>query len=289
MKSTPILRLFLIVSLNCLFLFGCKQTEKYTIRMKLGDGDHFEQTMKSDMEISMPMLGKDQNMKMKNEVACTFDVIKSDNKQKKLKMTYTGHKSSMDMGQLNGLTGNTDSILNKQTEILNGKSVEMLLSTDHEIVDVIGGTELFTQENMDEKTKEMMKKMFSKEQIMNLWGMMFSLYPKKPVAIGDHWQAKTTTNMAGLNVTIDITYTLKSVKNGLAEIELIGKIGGKGKMEQLPVDLEMKGSQNGMISIKMENGYLDKANYKMDIETNMDMGGQKIPMQLKGDFIMEGK
>jgi hypothetical protein len=95
--------------------------------------------------------------------------------------------------------------------------------------------------------------------------------------------------MAGLNVTIDITYTLKSVKNGLAEIELIGKIGGKGKMEQLPVDLEMKGSQNGMISIKMENGYLDKANYKMDIETNMDMGGQKIPMQLKGDFIMEGK
>ena len=289
MKSTPILRLFLIVSLNSLFLFGCKQSEKYNIRMKLAEGDHFEQTMKSNMDMSMPMLGKDQKMKINNEVTCAFDVVKSDNKQKKLKMTYTDLKSSMDMGQLNGLTGNTDSILNKQTEILNGKSVELLLSTDHEIVDIIGGTELFTQENMDEKTKEIIKKMFSKEQIMNLWGMMFSMYPKKPVAIGDHWQAKTTTNMAGLNVTIDITYTLKSVKNGLAEITLLGKIGGKGKMEQLPVELEMKGNQTGMMSIKLENGYLDKANYKMDIEASMDMGGQKIPMQLKGDFLMEGK
>lgn len=284
-RTAALLVLFMMaISLN-----ACNNSERYTLKMRLDQGDHFEQDMKTVMEMNTPVMGKAMNMKMDIEVGCAFDVIKKDASGTQLKMSYSRNKTKMDMGALNGLNGATDSLLNRQNSSLNGKSVVLVLSNNNQIKEVIGAENIFSGDSTDEATKKMMQKMFSKDQIANLWGMMFSMYPKKPVRVGDSWKGETQANMGGFDMTINMKYKLTAVTNGLAEIEVDGIIDGKGKMTEMPMEMDMKGSQKGTMTIKLSDGYLQKGKYKMDVTANMEMMGQKIPMTLKGDYSITGK
>jgi len=223
------------------------------------------------------------------DMGSKFDVVSGDSTNKELKMTYTKAHMKMDMG-MKGVSM-PDSALNKVNNNLIGKSVTIKLSPTNEITDVIGAQEaLMSDSTLDPKTKEMMEKMFSKEQFNNLYGLMFSMYPSKPVRVGDTWEAETKANVAGIDMKIKIKYKLASVKDGLANIDVDGVINGKGSMSQTGVNLEMdmKGTQKGTLTIKMSDGYLQSGNYKMDVKADMEMMGQKIPMAIKGDYTITG-
>lgn len=262
--------------------------EAYTIKMRLKPGDTFSQDVKMNMSTSMTMMGQSMNMKMDMDMGSKFDVVSGDSTNKELKMTYTKAHMKMDMG-MKGVSM-PDSALNKVNNNLIGKTVTIKLSPTNEITDVIGVQEALTDSAMDPKTREMMEKMFSKEQFNNLYGLMFSMYPSKPVRVGDTWDAETKTNIAGIDMKIKIKYKLASVKDGLANIDVDGVIDGKGSMSQTGVNLEMdmKGTQKGTLTIKMEDGYLQSGNYKMDVKADMEVMGQKVPMTVKGDYTITG-
>ncbi len=120
---------------------------------------------------------------------------------------------------------------------------------------------------------------------------MFSMYPDKPVKIGESWTAKAKVNVSNMDMLINYKYKLIGVKNGIADIDLDGIIDGKGKMKQgtVEIDVNMKGSQKGMLTIKLDDGYMQSGTYKMDIKAEMEMMGQKIPMTIKSDYTLSNK
>ena len=120
---------------------------------------------------------------------------------------------------------------------------------------------------------------------------MFSMYPDKPVRVGETWTAKTKVNVANIDMKVNIKYTLVGVKNGMADIDVDGIIDGKGQMAQAgnAIDIAMSGNQKGMITIKMDDGYLQNGSYKMNIKADMEMMGQKIPMTMKADYTLSNK
>ena len=264
--------------------------EAYTIKMRLKPGDTFSQDIKMNMSTSMTMMGQSMNMKMDMDMGSKFEVLSGDSTNKELKMTYPKSQIKMDMG-MKGVNM-PDSLLNKTNSELVGKSVIIKLSPTNEITEVNGAWEALTSDSsLDPRAKEVVEKMLSKEQLNSFYGMMFSMYPSKPVRVGDTWDAETKANVAGIDMKIKIKYKLASVKDGLANIDVDGVIDGKGNMSQTGVNLQMdmKGTQKGTLTIKMNDGYLQSGNYKMDVKADMEVMGQKIPMTVKGDYTITGK
>lgn len=273
--------------LSFVLLFNaCKSGKTYELKMRLAEGDHFEQNMQMDMRMHYGVSGQSMNMKMGMDMACFFDVLKSE-ADKKFKMTYTRSKMTMDMGQL-GAAANIDSVMNRISNKIAGKSITIVLSKDNEIKDVLGA-EVFDNEDADPEAREMTKKMFSKDQINQLFGMMFSLYPDKPVAVGDSWSKDNKVNVGEFEMKIKTKFTLASISGNTASITVDGTIDGKGTMKGAQVEMDMKGTQKGTMAIDLTSGYLQKGKYTMLITADMNVAGQKIPMTIDADYNMHGK
>jgi hypothetical protein len=251
--------------------------------MRLNKADTFSQ----DMEMNMMMNTSGIEMNMKMNIGTSFEVIKGDGDEKEIKLTYRNMHIAMDMGQFGKMV--PDSVKNRDYNTLVGKSVVLKLSKDNEITDVTGFDEIMTNAAHDSASREMMKKMFSKDQVKSTFGMIFSMYPKKPVKVGETWSGESKINMANMDMNISNKYKLLSVKNGLAEISIDGTIGGGGEMvKSSGMKMDMSGTQKGTMIIRMDNGYLHNSNYQMDIKAEMQMMGQKIPMTMKADYIIKG-
>jgi len=146
-------------------------------------------------------------------------------------------------------------------------------------------------ENLDEATKLQVKKMFSKEQMNSMLAMMFQMYPDKPVKVGETWEKEIETSLSEVKMKMKGKYTLKSVKDGVAYIDIKGNFSGKGSMNQngMNIDMDMDGDQTGQMSIGLADGYLKDSDYKMDMEAKMNVMGQKVPMTIKAKYLMKGK
>jgi len=287
--------LFFLVAIACsMLLFSCNNGlpgETYTLKMRMNNGDTFHQNVKMDMDMKMNVPGRPVNMKMNVDAGVTFEVTDTTNTNKELKLTYTRMHMGMDMGNKATSAVNIDSIMDETIGKIIGRSVRIELSPTNEITQVKGFDSLMMETGNNENTRQMTEKMFSKEQMNNMFGMLFSMYPAKPVKVGETWTSKSKVNLANMDMEINIKYKLVSVKNGLADIDVDGVIDGKGDMKQngVPVGISMSGTQKGMLTIKMSDGYLENGSYKMDAKADMEMSGQKIPMTIKADYYLSNK
>jgi hypothetical protein len=286
------LLLFLIAAASCALLFSCNSNgltgDTYTIKMRMNKGDTFHQHIKMDMNMKMDAMGQAVNMKTNMDMGVTFEVTDTSSTGKELKLTYTDMHMAMDMGSLQA--GNMDSLMNTNLGKIIGKSLLLELSPSNEITEVKGFDSIMISSS-SEADRKMTEKMFSKEQMTNMFGIMFGMYPGKPVKIGETWTSKSTVNIANIDMQINITYKLAGVKNGLADIDVAGIIDGKGDMKQngMSIGMSMSGQQHGMLTIAMDNGYMQSGSYKMDVKAEMQMGGQKVPMTLTAAYYLTNK
>jgi hypothetical protein len=285
----------LSLMLPILFFSSCNSGgsgEVYTIKMRLNKGDKFVQHIKTNMEMN-------SMMKTSTEATSLFEVIKSDDAEKEIQLTFKKMDQQIDMNALKSMHQKNDSTMNiKQDSILNkmknnfeGKSVFIKLNKDNHVTMVSGMDSMVNNSFIDSAQKQIIQKMFSKDQFNNLLGMMFDMYPKKPVRIGDNWTSETSMNMSGFAMKINNRYTLNSVKNGIGEIAIDGTVNSDGSMNKNTEGLKMNmsGGQKGIYTIKMETSYLQTGSYKMNMKIEMEILGKKMPMTMKGDYIMQAE
>ncbi|MEI9809674.1 MAG: hypothetical protein WDO16_18425 [Bacteroidota bacterium] len=69
-----------------------------------------------------------------------------------------------------------------------------------------------------------------------------------------------------------------------------GKIDGKGNMEQggMKIDMDMRGEQKGKINVGLADGYLKDSQITMDLNADMNIMGQKVPMTMKASYLIKG-
>ena len=282
----------LLVAMAIVSLNSCKSNGKsgdgYVLKMRLAKGDKFGQDYAMDMNMNVTMAGMSKDMKVKMNAGTDFEVLDSTAAGKELKITYTKMDMTMDMGMGNNEL--TDSIMKKTGDRVVGKSVVLTLS-GNKVTDVKGFNEIMIGDSADANTKMTMEKMFSKDNFNSMFGMMFSLYPSKPVKEGESWTAENQIDMNGVAMNVNTKYTLLSVKDGIAEIELDGTINSKGTMTQggTNVEMDMKGTQKGKMEVKVADGYLKSGNYDMDVDAQMGVMGQKVPMKMKANYKLTGK
>ena len=259
----------------------------YMLKMRLNKGDKFSQAMTMDMDMNMTVMGMQKNVKMKMDVGTDFEVLDSNAAGKQLKITYNNMAMHMDMGM--GNNAMMDSLMNKSTGAIVGKSVVVTFA-GNKVTDVKGFEEVMAANTSDSATRQMMTKMFSKDNFNSMFGMMFGLYPNKPVNEGDSWTTVNSMDISGMNMGVNTKYTLLSVKDDIAQLAVDGTVDSKGTMKQgaVNMDMDMKGTQKGKLNVKVSSGYLQAGNYDMDITADMNVMGQKMPMKMKATYTLKG-
>jgi len=286
--------LVLVVSLLSISLFSCKDKPKgpdYTIRMRLAPGDSFHHRIDVTMNSGFSTGGQKMGMNMGMNTDISFYVMGDSANLTPIRMTYNKSKFSM---EVSGLPGGQSQqpYLDKVGNRMEGKSVTMLLNKKYEIVDVVGFADLLPADSADSPTSNAeYKQMFSKEQVNNMMGMMFQAYPDKPVKVGESWEKEIETGIAGLGMKMKSRFKLMDVKDGIAIIDIKSSYKGKGNVQKgtVPLDMDMEGEQNGSMRINLSTGYLVDADYKIAIDAEASLMGQKVPYSISGRTVMKGE
>jgi hypothetical protein len=286
-----------IVFSFCFLFVSCKSKDKggsgpaYTIKMRLANGDKFGQDLDMTMDMGIKMAAMNMDMKMNMNMTMDMEVLGDTGELKKLRFTYTKAKMSMDLKGVPGNGVNSNDLLDKAAARIEGKSINLLLNKNNEIVEVSGFEEMMTDSNEEDPAmREEMKKMFSKDQLNSMMGLMFQMYPDHPVRVGDTWEKESDMNMGPFKMRMKNKFRLKEANNGVAIIQVENSYSGKGKMEQGSVnaDVDMDGKQKGEMGVRMDDGYLKGANYTLDVKAKAKIMGQTVPYDIHGNYLMKG-
>lgn len=87
------------------------------------------------------------------------------------------------------------------------------------------------------------------------------------------------------------TYTLKSVKDNIATVGLVGEVTGSTTMEMqgMQFDLSMNTKTTGEIIVDIKSGLVQKRNTNADISGNIDIMGQSTPITATATLTSEIK
>ena len=287
-KISSVVATLMLVGMISVSCNSNKSSEAYLLKMRLRKGDKFAQDLDMSMKMSMRVMEKDMNMNMGIKGGTAFEVTDTAVGSKELSMTYT--KMDMKM-EVENPDGRKNEIVNNDiNQKLTGKTVRMRINDKNEITEMLGFEDIMWGDStQDPAVKEQLKEMFSKEQMNSLFGTMFQMYPSTPVRVGDTWKKETDVVVAGINMKMTGNYTLEKVRDGVAYVNLDGKYTGKGTMKQggVQIEMNMNGSQKGTINIGVSDGYVKDSQLNMDIDADMTTMGQKVPMTIKGYYIMK--
>jgi len=229
---------------------------------------------------------------IKNSSSSTNNVVVTGEDNKNYTISSTLNKlvlfSDM-MGQQNNY--DSDKKDDKDSEI--GKTVSEKLGKP-----VIVFVNKYTGNAVPEKKKEeikdsvdnnpmiaMMQSFDSGEDDAIVKGMFFLIpFGRK---IGEAWVDSTAKS----EFKSKKTYTLKSVKDNIATVGLVGEITGSTTMEMqgMQFDLSMNTKTTGEIIVDINSGLVQKRNTNADISGNIDIMGQSTPITATATLTSEIK
>jgi hypothetical protein len=101
--------------------------------------------------------------------------------------------------------------------------------------------------------------------------------------IGDSWSDSTSNK----GITTKKTYTLKSIAQDVATIDVMGKITGTKEQEAngMTMSITMNNKFTEQILVNTNVGLVTKANNTTDGTNSMDMMGQQMEMTVKSSTV----
>lgn len=177
-----------------------------------------------------------------------MEVVESKKDIRTIKTTYKRIDMTMNMGGDQNMEFSSEKevdamdfmqLPSKMFSIIKGKSFTMQVNEKGEIVSVTGfdkiGEAVIAEMNLPAEMKPMMRarfqKQFSDDQVKEMFSQWFSVYPNKPVKIGDTW--KTKTAITGLEQTASTVYTVKNIKENKVYIGGQSKVAGDKSSETI--------------------------------------------------------
>lgn len=118
-----------------------------------------------------------------------------------------------------------------------------------------------------------------------------NIFPDKAVKVGDTWKKDAAMSMQMFKMNISSTYTLTEVKGNIATITMDSeiKMGQDNNTQTNGMTMEMKGTQKGKMDVELNTGMTLTGSITQDIKGEMQVQGQKMPMNIKSEIKITGK
>lgn len=277
--TAVVVLLFLVIMQGC-NSSGNKTGDKDAVLLQfnLQKGKSYTYSMNMDMDAEV------QGQKMDNSMGFDYSLYVVDDKDsvKTLRTTFDRVKMEMSAGQVNidvdtdepqkdsvvDIRANPMGIMSNMFYAMKGKSFEMKINNRGEVLSVTGLDEL--QQAMinsfgdDENVKQAMgqafQSQFNEENIKKSFAQSFSIYPDKPVKVGDTWTKKMS--MGGpMAADMNTTYKVKEINNGNVVLDLTSDLDMNGT----------KGTSTGTMKVQPETGMVLDATLEQKVTAPMPM------------------
>jgi hypothetical protein len=257
------------------------QSGPVTLKWSLKEGDLFYAKTVQDMDMSLGVLGMNQDIKQKMTTVLRFKVKSASAGATVVEMTYV--EFSADGGGIPGIAGIGEKLKGATiTATLNDKLKVTKVDGYDKFIDSLSGG--------DENQKAMLKVIMSEATVQQMFSQTFAVAPGKPVAVGDTWTDSDKLSMGPLgDFGLKQMFKLESVTDGVAKIsskvEMDFKPGGGGGA--LPFKItkaDLKADKfGGIYSFDIKSGRLKEAVVDGSIGGSMtaSANGQDIEITMK--------
>jgi len=264
--------LSIAILLNCGISFAQNSNG---IKLKKGQTITLNSVVNSETEMQMGAMKNDVNTTIKlsvvDENAETY-TLSSSIAQMKMNMDGMGQNMSFD----------SEKPEDKDSEM--GKAMgDKLKKVDTYILDKkTGKTTKVKKEGGEEEEAGGMGGMFSMGDDNGGSDGAFFIIPADK-KIGDSWTESTTSK----GITISKTFTLKSISQEVATIDVVGTITGTKEQEAngMTMSITMNNKFTEQILVNTNVGLVTKTNNTTEGTNSMDMMGQQMEMTVKSNTV----
>jgi len=185
-------------------------------------------------------------------------------------------------------TGMMMAMMNRVFSGIKGQSFSMKLSESGEISD-IKGLENIVRAMVDSmglppeaqaQVGASLNDQFNENDIRNSFQTAYSIYPNKPIKVGDSW-TRTASVKGKTPMMIDSKYTVKAIENGMATLGVTSTFSPLEKEG----DTNIKGTQEGEMQVELATGITTDA--KLNQQFTMETQG--VPVEMKSLVTIKSK
>lgn len=179
-------------------------------------------------------------------------------------------------------------MMNRIFSGIKGQSFSMKLSESGEISD-IKGLENIVRAMIDSmglspeaeaQAGASLNDQFNENDIRNSFQTAYSIYPNKPIKVGDSW-TRTASVKGKTPMMIDSRYTVKAIENGMATLGVTSTFSPLEKEG----DSNIKGTQEGEMQVELATGITTDA--KLNQQFTMETQG--VPVEMKSLVTIKSK
>jgi hypothetical protein len=274
-----------------MLVISCKRGEPVDLKMNLQPGDKYLYTMVTSSTMDQGMMGKVTDKKTMESL---YEVAAAGVNKR---ITVTFQRVAMQTGSgdrsmaYDSKTNSGSPEMAAVVKNMLGRPFSLLVSDKGEILEISGIAEIINGVG-DTTTKEgvmnrkMMISIFNETAIKNMMEQSLSFFPGHSVRPGETWKSRYDFTMSVMNMEVDNDYTLRSVKDGIAYIDVNSKITGSGAMsdkQMQSVQLEVGGTQKGTMEVEVATGLIRDSELQQNVDGNISAMGMKMPIRMQQD------
>jgi len=234
------------------------------------------------MDMAMSGSGGGQKMNSEMDFDYLMEVTAESDSIKTIKTTFHNIRMKMDAGAmkvnvdtkkppadtLSNTQNNPGALFSKMFYALKGKSFQMKVNPRGEVIGVSGVEDVraalvsafVNDEAMRASAEQMFSSQFNEESLKSSFSQAFSIFPDKPVVVGDSWTKKM--NMGGMTPTeAQTTYKVREIKNGDVFLDISSDINAG----------QAKSKQTGTMQIDANTGLVEEGKMETKYAAPMDM------------------
>jgi len=257
------------------YRFVSEQTVKQTMRGQ-------EIPVNMVMNMLMEMTAKEKNN----------DEISMDYSYKEIVMSVSSPMMNIKFDSksaADSLSG-PEMLLSQVLNSLVGKTMNVIFTPDGSVKSISGFTAIMEdiQKNMSsdnplaQQELSVFLQSFNEGTMKNMFEQSFKMYPDKEVTVGDSWNSNVSlTVAAGMNNNIQNTYTLKSVENGIAVLD-VASVANMQSGANIAANMEgeLSGGYKGQMILNVQTGMLINSTVEGNINGKLTTQGIEILMDI---------
>jgi hypothetical protein len=285
---------YLLISTLFISCIGNKEVE---LKLNLEKGEKYYYKFVNQQDITQEMMGDTVEFKQSITWGYELEVLDVVEGVMTIKTTYEHIQMSND-NQVFNLSYDSKEPLDStnmfafvMSNFIN-KSFTMDVSPDGIVSNVQGFDEIFssiiTELGEDgEMIIQNLRTQFSEESVSENLELGFKIFPENKVKVGDTWFILNIVN-GPFSMDIDNTYTLKSIKNGIAKIEISSTIKQDDEISGIAMlpgaEISIDGTQKGEMNVDISSGLVIKSSISQSIKQLIKAQGMEIPVNLESQL-----
>lgn len=271
------------------------------LKLQLKSGNIYRMWMFTDQDITQDVSGQKITVKQVIGMGYRYEVQSVDNAgTATVKMTYDSIvvRNKTPMGEMEFNSANPEASkatpgtepyramlgaefilkLTKEGKVESINGVEEMMG---KIVNGMGRIEAAQKAALEQS----LKKMISSEAMAETIERAMNIYPITPVKVGDSWK-QTMEVAVGMPMSVSTTYTLKSITNGIADVDVQSTINNNAnakptEMMGMEMTYNLSGTQKGTMKVNIADGWVKTTSLTQHLFGSMSLEGENIPDMLK--------